>query len=91
MLAGISVGLALRRRSAGAVQSIDISSELSPLDKDILEVIASSGGSILQSELQRKLGVPKTTLWRHLRKLERLGIVKIVKEGGYNKVVLVRK
>ncbi len=81
---GLGIGLRLRR---SATKSLDLS-QLSPLDRDIIEVVEKSGGSILQSELQKRLGVPKTTLWRHIRKLERMGIIQVVKEGGYNKIVL---
>ncbi|NPA96367.1 MAG: winged helix-turn-helix transcriptional regulator [Crenarchaeota archaeon] len=87
---GIGVGLGLRKRG-GSGATAALSSELSPLDRDIISIIEQNGGSILQSELQKRLGVPKTTLWRHIRKLEKLGIVKVLKEGGYNKIVLERK
>jgi len=89
-IAGIGIGLAIKKRSSAQAQYLQ-STELSPLDRDIINAIAANGGTILQSELQKKLGIPKTTLWRHLRKLEKLGLIKIVKEGGYNKVVLLKK
>ena len=64
---------------------------LSDLDRAILNKLAEKGGSALQSELQKELGVPKTTLWRHIRKLERLGFVDVVKEGPFNRVILKKK
>ncbi len=63
---------------------------LSNVDRMILEKIREAGGSILQGDLQNKLGIPKTTLWRHARKLEKLGYVRIVKEGPFNRLILSR-
>ena len=64
---------------------------LSDVDKAIIEKLAEKGGSALQSELQKELGLPKTTLWRHVKKLEKLGFVRIEKEASFNRVVLLRK
>ncbi len=85
---GVIIALLLRRKAS--MKSELESLELSPLDKDIINELSKSGGALLQSELQRRLRVPRTTLWRHIRKLERLGYVEGIKEGGYNKVVLKR-
>ena len=85
---GVIIALLLRRKAS--MKSELESLELSPLDKDIINELSKSGGALLQSELQRRLRVPRTTLWRHIRKLERLGYVEVIKEGGYNKVVLKR-
>jgi len=64
--------------------------ELSDVDLAILEAVKASGGSILQGRLQAELGLPKTTLWRHVKKLEKLGYLRIVKEGAFNRLVLLR-
>lgn len=91
----IGLGASLLRRFSkhgGGHSSGSSGSEyLSDLDKAILNKLAEKGGSALQSELQKELGVPKTTLWRHIRKLERLGFVDVVKEGTFNRVILKRK
>jgi len=63
---------------------------LSSVDRMILERIMEAGGSILQGELQSELMIPKTTLWRHVKKLEKLGYIQIVKEGPFNRLILVR-
>ncbi|MEM3921946.1 MAG: winged helix-turn-helix transcriptional regulator [Nitrososphaerota archaeon] len=64
---------------------------LTKLDRMILEAIENAGGSILQGDLQAALGLPKTTLWRHVRKLGKLGYLEIVKEGSLNRLILVRR
>jgi len=63
---------------------------LSSVDRMILERIMEAGGSILQGELQSELMIPKTTLWRHVKKLEKLGYIRIVKEGPFNRLILIR-
>jgi len=57
----------------------------------IIKTLEKKGGSAFQSELQRAIPIPKTTLWRHIKKLERMGIVRIEKVGNQNRVVLVKK
>jgi len=64
---------------------------LTKLDRIILEAIENAGGSILQGELQAVLGLPKTTLWRHVKKLGKLGYIQIVKEGALNRLILLKR
>jgi uncharacterized membrane protein len=64
---------------------------LTGLDRMILEAIGNAGGSILQGELQTSLNLPKTTLWRRVRRLEKLGYIQIVKEGAFNRLILLKK
>ncbi len=87
VLAALVVLLRKRGGRPGSVAT----EALSDLDKAILTKLAEKGGSALQSELQKELGTPKTTLWRHIKKLEKLGYVEIVKEGTFNRIILKRK
>jgi uncharacterized membrane protein len=64
---------------------------LTGLDRMILEAIGNAGGSILQGELQASLNLPKTTLWRRVRRLGKLGYIQIVKEGAFNRLILLKK
>jgi len=68
-----------------------IASVLGDVDIAIIKALEARGGEALQSELQNDVGVPRTTLWRHVKKLEKLGIVRIEKLGMQNKIVLVKK
>jgi len=66
--------------------------ELDEVDMSIIDVLKStSSKTMYQSDLQRVLRLPKTTLWRHIRRLERLGYVEIVKENRRNKIVLKKE
>jgi uncharacterized membrane protein len=75
----------LRRRRVGGIDKL-----LDDVDKSIIRELKARGGSALQSELQDSINVPKTTLWRHVKRLERLGVVRVEKVGLQNRVTLVR-
>jgi len=77
------VGLRHVRSRAG------LRGELTSEDREILELISSSGGRILESQLRDKLGIPKATAWRHVRKLERLGLIRVRRLGLQNEIELV--
>ena len=62
--------------------------ELTGQDREMLEVISSSGGRILEAELRSKLGMPKATAWRRVRKLERLGLIRVRRVGLQNEIEL---
>ena len=64
---------------------------LDKIDLEILGYLEKRGGSAFQSEIQRDLLLPKTSLWRHIRRLEREGYVRIEKIGNQNKIILQRK
>jgi len=65
--------------------------ELDDIDRAIIKALEKRGGSAMQSELQKELAIPKTTLWRHVRRLERAGILRVEKVGQQNRVVLAKK
>ncbi len=64
---------------------------LSDIDIAIIKILESKGGMALQTELQDNINIPRTTLWRHIKKLEKLGIVRIEKVGLQNRIVLIKK
>jgi uncharacterized membrane protein len=55
-------------------------------DRQALQLLADHGGRMFESELKEKLGLPRTSLWRLVRRLEKLGIVEVKKIGGQNLV-----
>lgn len=65
--------------------------ELDELDKRILKELEVSKGIMPQSELRRKLGIPKATFWRHVKRLEKLGYIEIRKKGRISELVLKKK
>lgn len=80
----------IRRKTKEKSEEISISEELSEVEKRIVEIIKERGGSVLQSELYKILGIPRTTLWRAVKRLEEKGIVRIEKVNRLNKIVLVK-
>jgi len=99
ILVGIGIAIAaiaivigiVKARSSGS-STYMMSGLLDDLDRSILRKIKESGGSILQNELYRFFSnVPKATFWRHVRKLERLGFINVVKEGRINRLILKKR
>ncbi|CAB49894.1 helix-turn-helix transcriptional regulator [Pyrococcus abyssi] len=53
-----------------------------------IKYLISVGGKCKQAELRRALNLPKTTVWRMVRRLEQMGLVKLYKVGRENWVEL---
>ena len=60
-------------------------------DKDIIKFISERGGEVLESDLRKKFLQPRTTMWRAVKRLERLGVVEITKKDLQNMVKLKEK
>ncbi|WP_291767159.1 helix-turn-helix transcriptional regulator [Caldivirga sp. UBA161] len=74
-----------RRRALEAFEQYN----LDEVDKLIISTLRQYGGSLYQSQLQQLTNIPKTTLWRHVMKLKDMGIVRVDKVNGLNKVTLI--
>ena len=79
-------------------RSIDIESifrehpELNDDERVVLKFIASRGGRIFEAKLRKAFPeIPRTTLWRMVKRLEKLGILHVKKVGIQNQVELSRK
>ena len=57
-------------------------------DKEIVKFISESGGQVFESDLRKKFLQPRTTMWRAVKRLERLGVVEIYKKDLLNMVKL---
>ncbi len=57
-------------------------------DKEIVKFISENGGQVFESDLRKKFLQPRTTMWRALKRLERLGIDEIYKKDLQNMVKL---
>ncbi len=57
-------------------------------DKEIVKFISENGGKVFESDLRKKFLQPRTTMWRAVKRLERLGIVEIYKKDLQNMVKL---
>jgi uncharacterized membrane protein len=62
--------------------------ELRQDDKDIVAFISEKGGQAYESELRKKFLMPRTTMWRAVKRLEREDIVEIEKVDQQNLIKL---
>jgi len=61
---------------------------LRPEDQDVLKFLAEKEGAAFESEIRTKFQLPKTTIWRLVKRLEREELVEIRKAGGQNLIKL---
>jgi uncharacterized membrane protein len=57
-------------------------------DKKIIQFISENGGQAFESELRKKFVQPRTTMWRAVKRLERMGVIEINKKDMQNLVIL---
>ena len=60
-------------------------------DREAIEFIASAGGEVFEAEIREHFKLPKSTVWRMIKRLEREGLVKVEKVGGQNLVRLIER
>jgi uncharacterized membrane protein len=61
---------------------------LRPEDQAVLLYLAEKDGTAFESELRNKFLLPKTTIWRLVKRLQREGLIEITKAGGQNLIKL---
>lgn len=71
-----AIALLLLRRGRGAL-------DLNDTDKLVLSYIKKMGGAY-ESDIARSLGLPRTTVFKSVRRLERAGLVSVEKRDGRN-------
>ncbi|MEM1508516.1 MAG: winged helix-turn-helix transcriptional regulator [Thermofilaceae archaeon] len=64
--------------------------KLSEEDMLIINGLKKMGGGAFQSELQKVVNLPTTTLWRRLKRLEDMGLIIVEKRAGRNYIRLTR-
>jgi uncharacterized membrane protein len=87
----ISVILIVRRRRKGpnVEKTVKAHPQLKKEDKEVLEFLAEKGGQAFEAEIRERFpDMPRTSLWRLVRRLERLEIVEVKKIGLENQVQL---
>jgi uncharacterized membrane protein len=62
--------------------------ELRQDDKNIVAFISEKGGQVFESELRKKFLMPRTTMWRAVKRLEREDIIEIEKVNQQNLIKL---
>jgi uncharacterized membrane protein len=75
-----------RRRRMGPLRD-----NLRPDDVKVLSFIREKGGKVLEPEIRMKFALPKTSAWRQIKRLERLGYVKVTKIGSQNQIEILKE
>jgi len=75
-----------RRLDKGRTEEL----QLKPEDREVLRFMEERGGRVLEVELRQKFNLPKTSMWRLVRRLERMGFVRIRRMGMQNEIELVK-
>ena len=57
-------------------------------DKEIVRYLFQNGGEASESSIRKKFLQPRTTMWRTIKRLERVGAVSVVKKDSLNVVRL---
>jgi uncharacterized membrane protein len=57
-------------------------------DKEIIKFIHENADNVLESDLRKKFLLPRTTMWRAVKRLERHGLVEITKKDQQNQIKL---
>jgi uncharacterized membrane protein len=65
--------------------------DLRPDDVQVINFIQEKGGKVLEPEIRMRFALPKTSAWRQIKRLERLGYVKVTKIGSQNQIELLKK
>jgi hypothetical protein len=61
---------------------------LKPEEKEILFYISEKEGAAFEGEIRSKFILPKTSLWRLIKRLERENLIEVTKIGGQNLIKL---
>ncbi|RLI35607.1 hypothetical protein DRO53_00795 [Candidatus Bathyarchaeota archaeon] len=81
-----------RRRKRTAPPAVNLEEllrgreHLRPDDRELLGFLVESGGQAFEAEIRSHFRLPKTTVWRMIKRLEREGLVEVSKVGGQNLV-----
>jgi len=81
--------LLLRRRGPPKVEDIlkkhpDLRAE----DREVVQFIAERGGKVFEAEIREKFNLPRTTVWRLAKRLEKMEIVTVKRIGLQNQIEL---
>jgi uncharacterized membrane protein len=89
--AAIATPLYLRRARGRKGPPTPQTPDLRPDDVRVIAFISEKGGKVLEPEVRMRFALPKTSAWRQIKRLERLGYVKVTRIGSQNQVELSGK
>ncbi len=79
----------IRRKKPNVKKIVKANPQLMPEDKEVLDFLVEKGGKAFEAEIRVRFpDKPRTSLWRLIRRLERLEIVEVKKIGLENQVQL---
>jgi len=78
-----------RRKGPNVKKTMKAHPHLKKEDKEVIEFLSEKGGQAFEAEIRERFpDMPRTSLWRLVRRLERLEIVEVKKIGLENQVQL---
>jgi uncharacterized membrane protein len=79
----------VRRRGPNVEKIFRENAQLNKEERDVIQFLAENEGKAFEAEIRERFsGIPRTSLWRLIRRLEKLEIVKVKKIGLENRVEL---
>jgi uncharacterized membrane protein len=85
----VVVLVAKRKRRFNLKKAFNENPHLMKDDREVIQFLAEKGGAAFEAEIRAKFpDMPRTSLWRLVKRLEKLEIVEVKKIGLENQVVL---
>jgi uncharacterized membrane protein len=83
------VFLLFRRRGYNVEKIFKTHPRLNKEEKDVIQFLAENDGKAFESQIREQFpGIPRTSLWRLIKRLEKLEIIRVKKVGLENQVEL---
>jgi uncharacterized membrane protein len=84
-----AVFLLFRRRGYNVEKIFKAHPRLNKEEKDVIQFLAENEGKAFESQIRERFpGIPRTSLWRLVKRLEKLEIIRVKKVGLENQVEL---
>ncbi|HDQ05955.1 MAG TPA: hypothetical protein ENN36_04440 [Candidatus Bathyarchaeota archaeon] len=78
-----------RRRSCNVEKIFKMNPQLNQEEKDVIQFLAENEGKAFESQIRERFpDIPRTSLWRLVKRLEKLEIIRVKKIGLENQVEL---
>ena len=85
----IVVFFLLKKRKPNAEKIVKLHPQLNKEEQDVIQFLTENQGKAFESQIRERFPeIPRTSLWRLVRRLEKLDIVKVKKIGLENQVEL---
>jgi len=89
VIAIVAVFFIFRRKGPNVNEIFEKNPQLNLEEKNVIQFLADNKGHAFESQIRKKFpDIPRTSLWRLVKRLERLEIVNVEKIGLENKVEL---